>query len=104
MTGGIRKPSESEEEYFTRIEYERRKEVEEKKNREMAAKEAAELKQLRDLHFMHCPKCGMQLIEVDYKTLKIDRCSACDGIWLDAGELDAAVELEKGLLGRIFGL
>jgi hypothetical protein len=53
---------------------------------------------------MHCPKCGMQLIEVDYKTLKIDRCSACDGIWLDAGELEAAVGIEKGLLGRIFGL
>ncbi len=101
MTGGIRKPSESEEEYFTRIEYERRKEVEEKKYREMAAEEKRKRK---DLHFMQCPKCGMQLIEVDYKTLKIDRCSACDGIWLDAGELEAAVGLEKGLLGRIFGL
>lgn len=101
MTGGIRKPSESEEEYFTRIEFERRKEVEEKKYREMAAEEKRKRK---DLHFMHCPKCGMHLIEVDYKTLKIDRCSACDGIWLDAGELEAAVGLEKGLLGRIFGL
>ena len=101
MNGGIRKPSESEEEYFTRIEFERRKEVEEKKYREMAAEEKRKRK---DLHFMYCPKCGMQLIEVDYKTLKIDRCSACDGIWLDAGELEAAVGLEKGLLGRIFGL
>jgi Zn-finger nucleic acid-binding protein len=36
--------------------------------------------------------------------LKIDRCSACDGIWLDAGELEAAVELGKGLPRRIFGL
>lgn len=96
-----RKPSESEEEYFARIEYERRKQVEEEKHRLMAAEEK---RQRQELHFMHCPKCGMKLIEVDYKSLKIDRCSGCDGIWLDAGELEAAVELEKGLLGRILRL
>ena len=101
MTGGIRKPSESEEEYIARIEYQRRKKIEEEKHREM---EVHEKRQRKELHFMHCPKCGMKLIEVDYKSLKIDRCSACDGVWLDAGELEAAVELERGLLGRIFGL
>lgn len=101
MTGGIRKPSESEEEYIARIEYQRRKRIEEEKHREMAEQEKNRRK---ELHFMHCPKCGMKLIEVDYKSLKVDRCSACDGIWLDAGELEAAVELERGLLGRIFGL
>jgi len=52
--------------------------------------------QRKELHFMHCPKCGMKLIEVDYKSLKVDRCSACDGIWLDAGELEAAVDSKKG--------
>lgn len=39
------------------------------------------------------------LIEVDCKSLKIDRCSACDGVWMDAGEVEAAVGLEKGLRG-----
>ena len=33
MTGGIRKPSESEEEYIARIEYQRRKKVEEEVRR-----------------------------------------------------------------------
>ena len=101
MTGGIRKPSESEQEYIARIEYQRRKKVEEEKHRKMAE---LEKQQRKELHFMHCPKCGMKLIEVDYKSLKVDRCSACGGLWLDAGELEAAVALEKGLLGRIFGL
>jgi hypothetical protein len=101
MSGGIRKPSESEEEYIARIEYQRRKKVEEEKHRRMAVQEK---RQRKELHFMHCPKCGMNLIEVDYQRLKIDRCSACGGVWLDAGELEAVVELEKGLLGRIFGL
>ena len=100
MTGGIRKASESEGEYFARLEFERRKKVEEGKHRQMAE---AEKRQRKELHFMHCPKCGMKLIEVDYKSLKVDRCSACGGLWLDAGELEAAVALEKGLLGRIFG-
>jgi len=101
MSGGIRRPSESEQEYIARLEFERRKKVEGEKQLKMAE---LEKRQRKELHFMHCPKCGMKLIEVDYKSLKIDRCSACDGIWLDAGELEAAVELEKGLLGRIFGL
>jgi hypothetical protein len=100
MTGEIRRPSESEEEYIARIEYQRRKKVEQEKQQQMAEQEK---RQRKELHFMHCPKCGMKLIEVDYKSLKVDRCSACDGIWLDAGELEAAVKLEKGLLGRIFG-
>lgn len=101
MTGGIRKTSESEEEYFARLEFERRKLVEEQKHRQMAEEEKLRRK---ELHYMHCPKCGMKLIEIDYKSLKIDRCSACDGVWLDAGELETAVELERGVLGRIFGL
>ena len=100
MTGGNRKPSESEEEYIARIEYQRRKKVEQEKQQQMAEQEK---RQRKELHFMHCPKCGMKLIEIDYKSLKVDRCSACDGVWLDAGELEAAVELERGLLGRIFG-
>ena len=100
MTGGIRKPSESEQEYIARIEFERRKKVEGEKHLKMAE---LEKQQRKELHFMHCPKCGMKLIEVDYKSLKVDRCSACGGLWLDAGELETAVALEKGLLGRIFG-
>jgi hypothetical protein len=96
-----RKPTESEEEYFARLEFERKKKAEGEKQKNMAE---AEKKRLKELHSMHCPKCGMGLIEVEYKTLKIDRCSACDGVWLDAGELEAAVKLEKSVLSRMLGL
>lgn len=96
-----RKPSESEAEYFARMEFERKKRAEEEKRKSIAA---AEKNRLRELHHMRCPKCGMDLIEVDYKELKVDRCSACDGIWLDAGELEAAMKLEKTVLSRFFGL
>jgi len=95
-----RKPSESEEEYFARIEYERRKKVEREKQEKLAAEEK---ERLRRLHHMKCPKCGMDLLEIDYKSIKVDRCSGCEGVWLDPGELEAVAGLEKSLLGRVFG-
>lgn len=95
------KPGEREEEYFARMEYERRKKVEEEKQKELAE---IEKKALRDLHHMKCPKCGMELIEIDYKGIKVDKCSECEGIWLDAGELEAVSKLEKGGLDKLFGV
>jgi hypothetical protein len=53
---------------------------------------------------MRCPKCGMELIEIDYKEIKVDKCSECDGIWLDAGELEAVAKLEKGGLDKLFSV
>lgn len=95
-----RKPSESEEEYFARIEFERRKKLEQGKQQALAQEEKS---RLRELHLMKCPKCGMDLIEIDYKSLKVDKCSGCEGVWLDPGELDAVARMEKSMIGRIFG-
>ena len=95
-----RKPSESEEEYFARIEFERKKKIEREKRASLAAEEK---KRLRDLHFMKCPKCGMDLIEIDYKSIRMDKCPGCEGVWLDAGELDAVAKMDKSMIDRIFG-
>ena len=85
------KPSEKEEEYFARLEFEEKK----KREKERIAKlEADEKKRLKELHHMHCPKCGMQLIEINYKGISVDKCSSCEGIWLDAGELEAVSKFE----------
>jgi len=53
---------------------------------------------------MKCPKCGMGLIEIDYKSTKIDKCSVCEGIWLDAGELEIVSQLEKTGLDKLFSV
>ncbi|OGW01061.1 MAG: hypothetical protein A2889_01675 [Nitrospinae bacterium RIFCSPLOWO2_01_FULL_39_10] len=98
----IDKPSDREEEFFARQEFERRKKSEEEKRKKMMEEEK---KKLKELHHMHCPKCGMNLIEIDYKGIKIDKCSGCEGIWLDAGELEAVVEAghkDKGFLDKMF--
>lgn len=95
------KPSEKEEEYVVRMEFERRKKIEEEKHRRLQEEEK---KRLKDLHYMRCPKCGMELIEIDYKNIKMDKCSECDGIWLDAGELETASKLEKTGLDKLFSV
>ena len=96
----IEKPT-VEEEYFARMEYERRKKVEEERQNKLAVEEK---KRLRELHFLRCPKCGMQLLEIDYKGIKVDKCSECEGIWLDLGELEAVSKLEKGGLDKLFSV
>ena len=95
------KPSEREDEYFARQEYERRKKAEEEKHKKLAEEEK---KRLKELHFMRCPKCGMDLIEIDYKGTKIDKCSGCEGVWLDAGELDSVAKMEKTGIDKLFGV
>lgn len=87
--GSSGKPSNSEDEYFVRedAEKKRRLALQAKKD-----KEAAELKQLRDLHFMHCPKCGLKMQEMKMRGVDVDVCFSCNGIFLDQGELE---KLEK---------
>lgn len=92
------KPSEKEEEYFARQEYERRKKaLEEQQTR------AADEERLRVLAVAkdRCPKCGFQLIMVKFRGVELDKCSRCQGIWLDYGELDSVLEAEEKRLTRI---
>jgi hypothetical protein len=95
------KPTEREEEFFARTELERLKKIEEEKQKNIKQEER---KRLKELHHMRCPKCGMELIEIDYKGMTIDRCSECDGVWLDAGELETISKLEKTGLDKFFSI
>jgi uncharacterized protein len=95
------KPSEKEEAYFARQMFEKKQKVEQEKQQLLAE---AERKKAKELHFMKCPKCGMNLVEIDYKSIKVDRCSGCEGVWLDSGELAQIVKLEKGALDKLFSV
>ena len=62
----------------------------EKRERERAAQEAeAERDARQQQHFMKCPKCGHDLVEEELEGVSIDRCSFCEGVFFDAGELEA---------------
>ncbi len=95
------KPSEREAEFIAKMEFEKKKKIEEEKQKKLKEEEKIELKKL---HYMKCPKCGMELLEIDYKEIKVDKCSECSGIWLDAGELEAVSKLEKGGLDKLFSV
>ncbi|MCG2690702.1 zf-TFIIB domain-containing protein [Candidatus Parcubacteria bacterium] len=93
------KPKGNEEEYFARIEFGKLKKMEQERNAKLAVEEKQRLK---ILHHMRCPKCGMELIEIKYKNILVDKCSECDGIWLDAGEIETTSKLGKIGLDNLF--
>jgi hypothetical protein len=61
----------------------------EAREKERLAKEtAAERQRVRDLHYMKCPKCGHDLKTESLDGIEIDRCTFCEGFFVDAGELE----------------
>jgi len=94
----IEKPSENEQEYFAKQEIEfRRKFAQERQ----AKIEAEQREAARALHFMKCPKCGMQLDEITLGDVQVDKCFNCQGLWLDAGELEKISTKQPGYIGRL---
>lgn len=63
----------------------RRREDARKRN---SALSEGELKRLKELHWMCCPKCGTNLSEVQFRQVKVDKCFSCGGVFLDDGELE----------------
>jgi hypothetical protein len=92
------KPTDQEDEYFVRQEFERRKKVlEEHEGR------STEEERLRILAVARgrCPKCGAELVPVPYRGIELDKCSRCQGVWLDFGELDQVTAEDTGFLGSV---
>ena len=98
MTMDPRKPSENEDEYFARVELERKRQWEKERQAKMSQEEKTHL---RDLHQMKCPKCGMDLHPVEFKGFKVDRCVSCQGTWLDAGEMEQVLAHEHPILSKV---
>ena len=59
---------------------------------EQQAQSQVEKARLKELHWMHCPKCGQELVTERCDSVEIDVCPSCKGVWLDAGELGTIVE------------
>ena len=87
------KPSTNEDEYFAREDAEKKRKLALDQHKKIAQDEREELKKL---HYMHCPKCGMPLHTVRFHNIDIDRCFNCQGTWLDKGELDKVAGHEGG--------
>ena len=96
---GVPKPSSAEDEYFVREDAEKKRRIALENKRALAVEEQ---RRLKELHWMHCPKCGMQMHEVRYRNLDVDTCFSCGGIFLDKGEMDViAHPRQKGIMAAI---
>ena len=90
-----------EDQYFARLEVERRR----KSFGERTAKLLAEEReQRRTLHYMNCPKCGMELEEIPFGDVRVDRCFSCEGLWLDKGELEIIRLKEGGFMAQMLSV
>lgn len=79
------KPISKEDEFFAREEAIKLRKLANKTQQDMADDEK---KKLKELHWMHCPKCGMQLHTIVINKVEVDKCFSCGGIYLDDGELE----------------
>lgn len=44
---------------------------------------------------MFCPSCKHPMLVLEFEEIETDFCSNCEGIWLDAGELELFLEDSK---------
>ena len=88
------KPSRNEDEYFAR------------RDAEWIRERRAELDAERKKKGMtqprpKCPRDQSDLEEREFLNVKIDVCSACGGVWFDAGELEMVLHMPRAELLRI---
>jgi hypothetical protein len=97
----LKKPSESEEEFFARQDAEKRRRLALEEQKKLAK---AERERLKQLHWMRCPKDGMELTTIEFKGVQIDKCFTCNGTFLDDGELERLAGKEPGFLNKVMSV
>ncbi len=90
------KPSKNEDEYFVRADAELIK-------AQRAKLDAERVQAEKKTHYMRCPKCGGQLKEVEFHHVKVDVCPDCNGMWVDAGEIEMIGRVSKNRVGDFLG-
>jgi hypothetical protein len=73
-----------------------------------ASEKEEERRRLREAHHMKCPKCGHDLKAEDVSGVELDRCTFCEGLFFEAGELEQLFskrfEDRKAIWRRVLGL
>ena len=68
----------------------------------------AEADTLRAAHWLKCPKCGHDMKTEKIGEIAVERCSSCEGIFFDRGELEEALLAQerrrRGFFRRLVGM
>lgn len=88
-----------EDAYF----YKLNKDLLEQKRSEIDAKKDETSFRASNPNWMKCPKCGCDMEEIELMRIKVDKCTKCEGIYFDNGELQILLEIQepKGFLGML---
>jgi hypothetical protein len=88
------KPSSNENEYFAKRDAEWLRERRAALDAERQAKEKL-------AQNIKCPRDGAPLVEKDFGGVRVDICTSCRGVWLDAGELEMLAHLPGVELSKV---
>ena len=98
-----------EEEYF----YQKDRQLVDERRRQLDRRRTEQQeREARQTHWMHCPKCGAEMKEMKRGYVTLEFCSSCSGVFLDKGELEMILRMEKKdtfldhmahALDRVFG-
>jgi len=81
-----------------RLEFERRRNVLNEREGQAAQEER---QRILAVARGRCPKCAGELVPVRYRGVELDKCSRCQGVWLDFGELDQVVAEDTDFSGGV---
>ena len=82
-----------EDDYFARLELEKKRKLKE----QMLENEAAEAKEERKaLHYNKCGKCGDDMDTIPFRGVEIEICASCGAVLLDPGELEQLAGKDNG--------
>jgi hypothetical protein len=87
-----------EERYFHERERETLEKLKQKRAELDAARKETQTQVGKGPHWMKCPKCGSDLKEIEMDRILVDKCTGCEGIFFDKGELELMLEAHKGSL------
>ena len=59
-------------------------------------RQTGESEQRRKAHWRKCPKCGSDMNVEKIGDIEIEKCSSCEGIFFDRGELEQLLLKQEG--------
>ncbi len=98
----LSKPTAHEDQYIVEVERKRMRASHEAME---TARCEEKTKQLRDLHWMHCPNCGLHLHKSTCHGVQVARCGDCKGIFIQEDKMNMiAGEEAKGLVDGLLSI
>lgn len=94
----MQQPHEAEEEYFAKLEIEKKRKISQQKHAEIESKEKEALK---EAHQMRCANCGLELESIVFKGFAINKCFHCDGVFLDKETFEKLCGRDDHFLSQI---